>query len=270
MGPLRTLEVAPPPSDRVLDRWEPSWSSRGWARKGCAQGWRCSSRSGGIMSARGCRSARWRRAWGASPGGAAGAASRCRRVSGAGGEAGAEARCVSRADRCVAGGRSVGAAQAASHRASGLAAAGRRARREVSERQVSRYVRERRLALGVVGEAFVPQLHAPGIEAEVDWGEATVVIGALRTKVHSSSAPLSLGRGVRGAFLTRPSRRSWRRTSRRSRSSAAFPRWCATTTSDGGEAGARPSARRVGSLRRLAVAFHVRVALHAGGSRGRA
>ena len=50
---------------------------------------------------------------------------------------------------------------------------------QVSERQVSRYVRERRRALGEVAEAFVPQLHAPGIEGEVDWGEAWVAAGRL-------------------------------------------------------------------------------------------
>jgi transposase len=55
---------------------------------------------------------------------------------------------------------------------------------EVSERQVSRYVRERRRELGEVGEAFVPQAHAAGIEAEVDWGEAWVLLGGARTKVH--------------------------------------------------------------------------------------
>jgi transposase len=53
----------------------------------------------------------------------------------------------------------------------------------VSERQVRRWVRERRLALGgLVEEAFVPLAHDPGMEAEVDWGEADVVLaGAQRT-----------------------------------------------------------------------------------------
>ena len=55
---------------------------------------------------------------------------------------------------------------------------------QVSERQVSRYVRQRRRALGEVGEAFVPQAHEPGVEAEVDWGKAQVVLGGRRTKVH--------------------------------------------------------------------------------------
>ncbi len=55
---------------------------------------------------------------------------------------------------------------------------------QVSERQVARYVRERRRELGDVGEAFVPQAHAPGAEGEVDWGEAWVLLGGARTKVH--------------------------------------------------------------------------------------
>jgi transposase len=55
---------------------------------------------------------------------------------------------------------------------------------QVSERQVSRYVRQRRRALGEVGEAFVPQVHEPGVEAEVDWGQAQVVLGGQRTRVH--------------------------------------------------------------------------------------
>jgi transposase len=55
----------------------------------------------------------------------------------------------------------------------------------VSERQVRRYVRERRLALGgLVEEAFVPLVHDPGVEAEVDWGQADVVIGGVERRVH--------------------------------------------------------------------------------------
>jgi transposase len=55
---------------------------------------------------------------------------------------------------------------------------------QVCERQVARYVRERRRELGEVGEAFVPQAHPAGIEGEVDWGEAWVLLGGARTKVH--------------------------------------------------------------------------------------
>jgi transposase len=55
---------------------------------------------------------------------------------------------------------------------------------EVSERQVRRYVRARRRELGdVVDEVCVPLCHEPAAEAEVDWGEATVVIGGVPTKV---------------------------------------------------------------------------------------
>jgi transposase len=55
---------------------------------------------------------------------------------------------------------------------------------EVSERQVSRYVRERRRVLGDVGEAFVPQHHEPGAEGEVDWGEALAMIDGQPVTVH--------------------------------------------------------------------------------------
>jgi transposase len=54
----------------------------------------------------------------------------------------------------------------------------------VSERQVRRWVRERRQALGeLVEEAFVPLVHDPGREAEVDWGQADVVLGGVQRTV---------------------------------------------------------------------------------------
>jgi transposase len=56
---------------------------------------------------------------------------------------------------------------------------------EVAETTVRDYVRARKRALGwPVGEVFVPQVHAPGAEAEVDWGEAHVDLAGTRTKVH--------------------------------------------------------------------------------------
>jgi len=56
---------------------------------------------------------------------------------------------------------------------------------EVSERQVRRYVRARRRELGLpVDEVFVPLCHEPGGEAEVDWGEATVLIAGVLVKVY--------------------------------------------------------------------------------------
>src|SRR3954468_3398627 len=104
---------------------------------------------------------------------------------------------------------------------------------QVSERQVSRYVRERRVALGKVGEAFVPQMHPPGIEGEVDWGEAWVLLGGRRTKVHLFHLRLChSGAAFAAAFLNETQRRSWRGMRRRSRFSAASQRWCATTTWD--------------------------------------
>jgi transposase len=47
---------------------------------------------------------------------------------------------------------------------------------EVSERQVCRYVRARRRQLGEVGEVFVPLVSEVGVEAEVDWGEAKILL----------------------------------------------------------------------------------------------
>ena len=56
---------------------------------------------------------------------------------------------------------------------------------EVAETTVRDFVRARKRALGwPVGEVFVPQVHAPGAEAEVDWGEAHVDLAGTRTKVH--------------------------------------------------------------------------------------
>jgi transposase len=54
----------------------------------------------------------------------------------------------------------------------------------VSERQVRRYVRERRRAIGEpVDGVFVPLCHEPGVEAEVDWGRASVVIAGVAVEV---------------------------------------------------------------------------------------
>ncbi|MCA1699936.1 MAG: IS21 family transposase [Actinobacteria bacterium] len=55
---------------------------------------------------------------------------------------------------------------------------------EVGESTVRDYVRARRRELCPPSEAFVPQCHDPGSEAEVDWGEAQVVLRGQPTKVH--------------------------------------------------------------------------------------
>jgi transposase len=56
---------------------------------------------------------------------------------------------------------------------------------DVAEVTVRQYVRARKRELGwPVGEVFVPQVHAPGTEAEVDWGQALVEIAGAPTTVH--------------------------------------------------------------------------------------
>jgi len=55
----------------------------------------------------------------------------------------------------------------------------------VAETTVRQYVRARKRAMGwPVAEVFVPQVHAPGVEGEVDWGEAEVVLAGVATTVH--------------------------------------------------------------------------------------
>jgi transposase len=56
---------------------------------------------------------------------------------------------------------------------------------DVAETTVRQYVRARKRAMGwPVAEVFVPQVHAPGVEGEVDWGEAEVVLAGVATTVH--------------------------------------------------------------------------------------
>jgi transposase len=55
----------------------------------------------------------------------------------------------------------------------------------VAETTVRDYVRRRKRAMGwPVGEVFIPQVHAPGIGAEVDWGQAKIDLAGTRTEVH--------------------------------------------------------------------------------------
>jgi transposase len=55
----------------------------------------------------------------------------------------------------------------------------------VAETTVRDYVRARRRQMGLpVEEVFVPQLHAPGVGAQVDWGEAEVLLAGTATTVH--------------------------------------------------------------------------------------
>jgi transposase len=53
---------------------------------------------------------------------------------------------------------------------------------EVAQTTVRDHVRRRRRVLGLAVQAFCPQVHDPGVTAEVDWGEAKVLIaGVLMT-----------------------------------------------------------------------------------------
>jgi transposase len=54
---------------------------------------------------------------------------------------------------------------------------------DVAERTVREYVHGRRRALGEPVEAFVPQVHDAGVEAEVDWGRAQVDLAGVRTEL---------------------------------------------------------------------------------------
>lgn len=54
---------------------------------------------------------------------------------------------------------------------------------DVSERQVARYVAARRREIGAAVLGTVPLIATPGAEAEVDWGEATVVLAGERVVV---------------------------------------------------------------------------------------
>jgi len=56
---------------------------------------------------------------------------------------------------------------------------------DVAETTVRDHVRKRRRELGrAPREVFVPQIHAPGQTAEVDWGEADVDLAGTRMRVH--------------------------------------------------------------------------------------
>ena len=53
----------------------------------------------------------------------------------------------------------------------------------VAESTVREYVACRRRELGLAAEAFCPQVHDPGVTAEVDWGEAKVLLGGVLVEV---------------------------------------------------------------------------------------
>jgi pimeloyl-ACP methyl ester carboxylesterase len=54
---------------------------------------------------------------------------------------------------------------------------------EAAETTVRDHLRARRRALGLAGEGFVPQAYVPAADAQVDWGEAQVVLAGQQTRV---------------------------------------------------------------------------------------
>lgn len=56
---------------------------------------------------------------------------------------------------------------------------------DVAETTVRDYVRARKRAMGwPPADVFIPQVHAPGVGAQVDWGDAQVVLAGAPTLVH--------------------------------------------------------------------------------------
>ncbi len=54
---------------------------------------------------------------------------------------------------------------------------------EAAETTVREHVRARRRALGLSAEGFVPQAYLPALDAQVDWGEAEVVLAGRQVRV---------------------------------------------------------------------------------------
>ena len=76
---------------------------------------------------------------------------------------------------------------------------------ELSYSTVRNYVRTRRPEIEVDRrqEVFVPQEHAPGAEAEVDFGEVWVILAGVKTKCHMFTFRLSAsGRAVHRVYAT--------------------------------------------------------------------
>ena len=91
--------------------------------------------------------------------------------------------------------------------------------KELSYSTVRDYVRVRRAQIDVETgrrvEVFVPQEHAPGAEAEVDFGEVWVALNGVKTKCHMFVFRLShSGKASIGFTRRRPRKISWKATSK--------------------------------------------------------
>lgn len=79
--------------------------------------------------------------------------------------------------------------------------------KELSYSTVRDYVRKRRPKIdaeaGRLSEVFIPQEHAPGAEAEVDFGEVWVVLAGVKTKCHMFTFRLSnSGKAIHRVYST--------------------------------------------------------------------
>jgi transposase len=140
---------------------------------------------------------------------------------------------------------------------------------DVAEVTVRQYVRRRKRELGwPAGEVFVPQVHAPGREAEVDWGQALVELAGVPTTAHlfvmrasfSGAAFCQASLVATPAGVPRAARAGVRVVRRRVRGDPLRQPGLR------GQEGAQgPPARRVRSVCRAAVALLIRVAVHDAG-----
>ena len=145
---------------------------------------------------------------------------------------------------------------------------------DVAEVTVRQHVRLRKRELGwPVGEVFVPQVHAPGVEAEVDWGEALVVLGGVSVKVHLFVMRASFS----GAAFCQASLVETQQAFLELHVQAfewfggVFAEIRFDNLKLGGEEGAEgPPPGRDRQVRRVALALPVRVAVHDPGARRRA
>jgi transposase len=103
---------------------------------------------------------------------------------------------------------------------------------DVAEVTVRQYVRARKRELGwPVSEVFVAQVHAPGMEGEVDWGEAEVVLAGVATMVNLFVMRASFsGAAFCQASLVETQQAFWSCMCRRSSGMAACSRASGLTT----------------------------------------
>ena len=129
----------------------------------------------------------------------------------------------------------------------------------VAEVTVSRYVARRREELGLDKvQVMVPQAHAPGAEAEVDFGEFHAVIAGVLIKLWMfvMQAVRCSGRGATSRSPPRPRKRSWKATCWPLSTSARCPAGSATPTRGPGVVRVLRGRDRTESERFIALRSH--------------